>query len=167
LDLLLRGSSEKAAFVDTLLSLKRKEGTLIVEHSKSRFAEPVPAFVVRIEDTAEGSTSIIYSGEAEEIKKAARLEEAAEFLASALRDGEWVARKSLAEQAKEVGISEKVLDEALKGFLRDSQIEREDRKPEAGRGGRAAFYRWKTEATTSPSPLLNSGEMETESDKHD
>jgi hypothetical protein len=164
-DLLLRGSSEKAAFVDTLLSLQRKEGTLIVEHSKSRFAEPIPSFVVRIEDTDEGATAVVYGGEAEEVKQAARQEAAKEFLLAALNHEDWVARKSLVEQAKEAGVPEKALDETLR-TLDGLQIEREDRKPEAGRGGRAAFYRWKTEATTSPSQPLIYGEMETESERH-
>jgi hypothetical protein len=152
LDLLLRGSSEKAAFVDTLLSLQRKEGTLIVEHSKSRYAEPIPAFVVRIEDVGPEATAVVYGGEAEQIKQAARQEAAREFLAAALSHGEWMARKDLVERAKGAKVSEKALDEVLKA-LDGLQIEREDRKPETGgRGGKAAYYRWKTDAITSPSP---------------
>jgi len=156
LDLLLRGSSEKLAFVDSLLSLQRKEDTLIVEHSKSRFAESVPAFIVRIEDTEEGGTTVVYGGEAEEIKQAARQEAARKFLAFALKDGDWIARKSLVEQAREVGISEKALDEAFKA-LDGFNIERENRKPEAGRGGKAAYYRW----NPFPSVPTNSRETET------
>lgn len=157
LDLLLRGSSEKAAFVDTLLSLQRKEGTLIVEHSKSRYAEPVPAFVVRIEDMGAGATAVLYGGEAEQIKQAARQEAAREFLKTALSCEDWIARKTLVEQAKEAGVSEKALDEALKTLEVEGKVEREDRKPEEGRGGKAAYYRSKTDATVSPS-----SEQETE-----
>lgn len=160
LDQLLRGSSEKAAFVDTLLSLQRKEGTVIVEHSKSRYAEPVPAFVVRIEDVGPEATTVAYGGEAEQIKQEARQEAARAFLVAVLSHGDWVARKDLVEQAKEAGVSEKALDEVLKA-LDGIQIEREDRKPEAGRGGKAAYYRWKTDTTTSPSP---NGETETETE---
>jgi hypothetical protein len=166
LDLLLRGTSEKAAFVDTLLSLRRKDGTLIVEHSKSRFAEPVPAFVVLIEDMDEDSTTIKYGGEAEEIKKAARLEEATDFLESVMKGKDWLTRKEIVSLGKEARMSVKVLDETLKA-LEGHQIEREDRKPESRRGGKAAFYRWKNRPITFPSPLLNSGEMETESETHD
>ena len=46
LDLALRGSSEKVAFVDSLLSLNRLKEDLIVEHSKSRYAQPVTSFVL-------------------------------------------------------------------------------------------------------------------------
>ena len=156
-DLLLRGSSEKAAFVDTLISIQRKEATLIVEHSKSRYAEPIPAFVVQIEDVGPEATTVAYGGEAEQIKQAARHEVAKVFLEDVLSK-EWVARKVLLRQAKETGISEKALDEVLKA-LDGVQIEREDRKPETGRGGKAAYYRRKINSTTS---LFPDPETETE-----
>jgi hypothetical protein len=161
-DLLLRGSTDKAAFVDTLLSLQRKDGTLMVEHSKSRYAEPIPAFVVRIEDTSAEATVVAYGGAAEPVKQAARQEPARAFLAGVLRHREWVARKELVEQAKEAGVSEKALDEALKA-LDGLQVEREDRKPEVGRGGKAAHYRWKVSATPSPPPDTET-ETETQSE---
>jgi|GEM_PF-5809247 len=142
-DLLLRGSSDKVAFVDTLLSLRRKDGALIVEHSKSRFAEPVSSFVVRIEDTAPGATSVACMGDAEALKKAARQEEASAFLEEAVPPDQWTARKDLVSQAKEIGISAKVLDETLKALEEDGRIVREDRKPEKGPGRKTAFYRWK------------------------
>jgi len=161
LDLLLRGSSEKAAFVDTLLSLQRKEGTLIVEHSKSRYAEPIPAFVVRIEDTGPEATAVVYGGEAEQIKQAARQEAAREFLTAALGTGDWIARKDLVEQAKEAEVSEKALDEVLKALEGEGSVERENRKPDSGRGGKAAFYHRKPDIA-SPSPDQET-ETETES----
>lgn len=142
LDQLLRGSTEKAAFVDTLLSLKKKNDSIIVEHSKSRFAEAVPSFVVRIEDPTVDTTTILFSGDAEEPKGKVRLEEAREFLDTTLSD-EWVPRKTMVEQAKEVEISEKGLDEALKAQEIEGVIERENRKSTEGRGGKAAFYRRK------------------------
>jgi len=161
-DLLLRGSTDKAAFVDTLLSLQRKQGTVIVEHSKSRFAEPVPAFVIRIEDIGETATAVVYSGEAEQIKQAARQEVAIEFLESGLGQGDWIMRKDLVAQAKDAGVSEKTLDEALKALEAAGQVERENRKPDTGRGGKAAFY-WRNDGvTTSPSPDQET-ETETES----
>ncbi|MBI3292104.1 MAG: AAA family ATPase [Elusimicrobia bacterium] len=161
LDLLLRGSSEKAAFVDSLLSLQRKEEALIVEHSKSRYDESVPAFVVKIEDREQGTTTVAYAGEAEALKQQARLEAAREFLAAALRGGDWIARKELIEQAKEAEVSEKAADETLKTLEVEGQVERQDRKPEGGRGGKAAFYRWKP--NLSPSQELET-ETETETE---
>ena len=141
-DLLLRGSSEKAAFVDTLLSLHKKDDSLIIEHSKSRYDEAVAAFVVRIEDKTPDTTTVSYVGEAEALKQEARQEAARDFITAALKAENWIARKALIEQAKESGISEKAVDETLKALEAEGTIEREDRKPEGGRGGKAAFYRW-------------------------
>ncbi len=143
LDLLLRGSSEKTAFVDTLLSLKRKDDVLIVEHSKSRYAEAVPAFTVSIKDLDSDSTTVTYAGEAEAIKQQARQEVARAFLTMAFNNGEWVARKVLIEQAKNEGIPEKAVDETLKALVEGGLIERDDRKSDNGRGGKAAFYKLK------------------------
>lgn len=160
-DQLLRGSTEKAAFVDTLLSLKKQEEHLVVEHSKSRFAEPVPAFLVRIHDPQPGQTTVLYAGEAEAIKEAARLEAAQAFLTTALPEEVSTSRKKLVEQAKEAGISEKALDTALKAGEQTGQFERENRKADSGRGGKSAFYRRKTRATAS---LFPSHELETETE---
>jgi len=159
LDLLLRGSSEKAAFVDTLLSLQRKEEALIVEHSKSRYDEAVPAFIVNIKDQEPDTTTVAYAGEAEAFKQETRLETAREFLETALRSGEWVARQALITQAKDVGVSEKTIDEALKTLKAAGRLDREDRKTEGGRGGKTAHYRWKP--ISSPS---QSQEVETETE---
>lgn len=149
LDLLLRGSTEKAAFVDTLLSLQKKGGSLIVEHSKSRYDEAVPAFVVSIEDKTPETTNVFYAGEAEALKRESRMEAAKEFLALALQGGEWVARKALIEQAKAEGVFEKALDETLKALETEGRVDRENRKPEGGRGGKTAFYRWKSDSSPS------------------
>jgi len=63
----------------------------------------------------------------------------------------------LIEQAKESDLSEKAVDEALKALEAAGRLERENRKPEGGRGGKAAFYRWKP--ISSPSQ-----EQETETE---
>ncbi len=160
LDVLLRGSSEKAAFVDTLLSLQRKDDALIVEHSKSRYDEAVPAFLVSIKDPGPDTTTVAYAGEAEAFKQQVRQEAAREFLTTALRSEKWVARKELIAQAKEAGVSEKAVDEALKALEAAGRLDRDNRKPDGGRGGKAAYYQWKL----SPSPLPDrETEIETES----
>jgi len=146
LDLALRGTSEKVAFVDSLLSLHRKKGELIVEHSKSRYAQPVPSFVIRIEDIGPNSTRVEYVGEADEVEQTARLENAVNLLEVELASGEWVSRATLMQRGKEDGVTEKALDDALKALHQGKLIDREDRKPETGRGGKSAFYRWKPEA---------------------
>jgi hypothetical protein len=142
LDLLLRGSSEKAAFVDSLLSLTRRDEILIVEHSKSRYGEPAPAFVVQITDIGPDATAVGYGGAAEEVRQAARQEEAGAFILAALADGAWVARKELVERAKEAGIGTNFLDDVLKTMV-GRQIERENRRATTGMGRPRAHYRLK------------------------
>jgi hypothetical protein len=164
LDLALRGSSEKVAFVDSLLSLHRKKGELIVEHSKSRYAQPVTSFVLRIEDINPDATRVKYVGEADEIEQASRLEDARDFLEVDLASDDWVPRLTLVDRAKGASVSEKTLDETLKTLSKEGLIEREDRKPETGRGGKSAYYRWKPKTTPSLS-LLPRTETESESER--
>jgi KaiC/GvpD/RAD55 family RecA-like ATPase len=54
----LRGSNEKAAFADSVLSLRRKKGELYLYHTKSRFAEAVLPIMVKISDTEIGKTEV-------------------------------------------------------------------------------------------------------------
>jgi RecA-family ATPase len=58
----LRGSNEKAAFVDTVLSLKRKDGELYLYHTKSRHAEAIAPFLIKIEDLDEAKTKLAVRG---------------------------------------------------------------------------------------------------------
>lgn len=136
----LRGSSEKAAFVDTLLSLRGQDGHIVVEHSKSRFAEPEPAFMVTISDPEPDCTSVEYAGQLDAKGQTSRMEEVRDFIDVSLDKKHWVSRKELIAQATVEGISNKLLDEGLNSLLHDLQIERERRKPE-GRGGKSDYYR--------------------------
>ena len=159
-DQLLRGSTEKMAFVDTVLSLKRKNNLLIVEHSKSRFDEAVPSFIIEIKDPIpDESTQVTYVGEAEGRLQEERLRTVGDFLKSVLGNRQWISRKDLVEKSKIIPISEKMMDEALKNHLESGLIERDDRKPMYGPGGKAAFYRWKI---NNDSSLFPTTEMETE-----
>ncbi len=54
----LRGSNEKGAFADAVLSLYMKDGGLVVHHTKARWAEAVAPFGVRIEDTDGRTTKV-------------------------------------------------------------------------------------------------------------
>lgn len=148
----LRGTSEKVAFVDTLVSLRKTRGHLIVEHSKSRFAEPVASFLLEIEDIAPDATQVVYAGDAEQANQEARQEAAREFLETELPPDEWVPRKVLADKAKEAKISAKILDQTLKDLVVEGWAERDDRKTDTGRGGKAAYYRRKP--TADPSLFL-------------
>jgi KaiC/GvpD/RAD55 family RecA-like ATPase len=157
---LLRGSTEKSAFTDSLFTLKKKDECLIVEHSKSRFVEAVPSFLVKIQDPSDDSTQVIYIGEAEQKLFEERLKTVGDFIKSILNDGQWHSRKDLVEKSRLIQISDKQVDIGLKNYVESGIIEREDRKPYSGPGGKQAFYRWKSiEANSS---LFQESEMETE-----
>ncbi len=137
----LRGSSEKVAFVDTLLSLKKGKDHIVVEHSKSRFAQPVESFDIVLEEPIEGSVCLRVLGDHETIKNAEGTAKATEFLNKALGGGLWLSRPQLLEQAQELQISDKILIRVLNEMVERGDVEREDRKLVAGRGGKTAFYR--------------------------
>jgi hypothetical protein len=141
-DMLLRGSSDKLAFIDTLLSLHKREDKLIIEHSKSRYGMAVPSFVIEIVDAGPMATTVAYVGEADEMRRAAKQDEAKAFLKIALAGGDWVPRKDLVAQAEDDGISTKALDATLKEMTEVTrELQKDMRKPETGRGGRSAHYR--------------------------
>jgi hypothetical protein len=140
LDTMLRGSTEKAAFVDSLLSMKKTAVGLIVEHSKSRFAEPVSTFVLQIEDPVPGSTRVLHAGNAEEIKQKAMVAEARPFIEGVLGQEDWVSRQDLLEKAKEAKIREPAISATLKLIVVEGAAEREDRPSKSGRGNKAAHF---------------------------
>jgi len=142
LDHMLRGSSEKAAFVDTLLSLKRKGGELIVEHSKSRYREAYPSFLLQIHDPSPDSTAVLHCGDASEAMKRDRLEKATSFIQEQLSaNGQWMSGIEIRDAAKSSGVGRNAFTEALKTMVEDGVVERDNRKPTEGRGGKQAFYR--------------------------
>ena len=98
-DQLLRGSSEKAAFVDTLLSIQTKKDAIFVEHSKSRWGKAVQAFAVAIQDNEdETAITVKYLGRAEEIREAAKQKPVLDFLQGALTT-KWQSRSDLMKRA--------------------------------------------------------------------
>lgn len=54
----LRGSNEKGAFADSILSLKKIKSDLYLYHTKSRWAEAIFPILVKIEDKDETSTVV-------------------------------------------------------------------------------------------------------------
>jgi hypothetical protein len=157
---LLRGSTEKSAFTDSLFTLKKKDDYLIVEHSKSRFVEAIPSFMVKIQDPSPDSTQVLYNGDAEPKLLEERLRTVWDCVKSALSDGQWYSRKDLVEKGKVIQISPKQIDETLKNYFASGILERDDRKPFTGPGGKQAFYRLKS--ADSNSSLFQPAEMETE-----
>jgi archaellum biogenesis ATPase FlaH len=142
-DISLRGSTDKMAVADSVLSIQSKDNKITVEHTKSRHSQAIKAFIVEIEDLDEDSTTVRYVGEAERNDRSSKLTKAQQFIEKELECEEWISRRVLIEFADEEGISPKVLDKALKQLVADERMEREDRPPESGRGGKSAFYRKK------------------------
>lgn len=58
----LRGSSAKGDAIDTMLSLKRTDKHLVLEHSKARFYKPVETIAVSIDDIASDATKVVSIG---------------------------------------------------------------------------------------------------------
>jgi hypothetical protein len=166
MDFMLRGSTEKPAFVDTLLSLRRKDQDLIVEHSKSRYAEPVPSFLIRIEDPEDGATAVVHLGDAAGAFRAEKEEAVRALLDSTLEGGDWVARQDLAEVAKEARVPVKILDAELVKRENEGRIEKERRPSPSGKGNKPAFYRRKPTGSVIPFPVSSyiGGKTETESE---
>lgn len=136
----LRGSSDKLAFVDTLLSLSRNDDVFIFEHTKSRWAEPKEGIVIRLDDPTENSTIVEWVGSAEEYRDQVKTDEARAFLRTVLTV-EWTPRKALVDEARGVRISAKAVDRALKVMLEEGEIEWKSGKSVPGRGGKAHYYR--------------------------
>lgn len=150
LDTMLRGSTEKAAFVDSLFSMKKVAIGLTVEHSKSRFAEPVPTFVLQIEDPTPGSTRVLRAGNADEIRQEAMVAEARPFIEGVLGEEDWISRQDLLEKAKEAKIKETAISATLKLMVVDGTAERDDRPSKSGRGNKAAHFRLIRGGATRP-----------------
>ena len=157
---LLRGSTEKSAFTDSLFTLKKKDDCIIVEHSKSRFVEAIPSFMVKIQDPSADATQVMYVGEAGPKLLEERLRTVWDCVKAALSDGQWHSRKDLVDKGKVIQIPEKQTDETLKNYFDSGILERDDRKPYAGPGGKQAFYRLKS--ADSNSSLFQPAGIETE-----
>ncbi len=162
----LRGSGDKAGVMDSVLMLsKNREGSLVVDHTKSRQAKALPSFLIEIKDTADGNaTTVTHAGDADALRQQAyetKSKEARKFLLSSLTGGDWLSRKELIDLAGDEDISAKAVDQALKSLTKSGRVERESRKEEKGRGGKAARFRLKP--TLSPSSLHNREATETES----
>jgi len=119
-----RGSSEIRAFVDVHLDLRAirgEKGVFTVEHSKARYAEPVPAFNVEIVDVAEDATMVRYAGEPK-TQTQEKLADAQEFILSLAADREWHSRKEILEKGVEQGHKRDTLDAARKLLLEAGDV---------------------------------------------
>ncbi len=134
----LRGSSEKLAFADALLSVEvRETGIILLEHTKCRCGPEQPSAVVKIEDQDDTSTTVIYVGEADEYDP--KIKAAEEFFENVIGD-EGAFRKDIVDGAREEGISERSIGKALSELAKSGQLVKD--KVSAGRGAPQHRYRW-------------------------
>jgi hypothetical protein len=126
----LRGSTDKMAAADSVLTVKMKDKNITVNHTKSRFCEAQKTFVVGLTKPTDDSIVLKYLGDAESISTNERLNQSREFVTEKLAPGIWISRRGLVNFAKEAKV-----------LLKEGTIEREDRNPESGKGGKSAFYR--------------------------
>jgi 5S rRNA maturation endonuclease (ribonuclease M5) len=129
-----RGSSEIRAFVDTHLDLRKSksaEGRCLVEHSKSRYDEPVPSFEVEITDPDETSTTVRYIGEAKSDTQAI-VEEGCNFIRELIADGEYHCRGNIIESGKGAGLKRDTLDTARKLLIESGEATPENHGREVG-----------------------------------
>jgi RecA-family ATPase len=140
----VRGSTDKTAFVDALLTLY-KDGDndlLVIDHTKSRYAEPVPAFQLKLVDTPTGGVEIVHMGERKVEKAKAAKEDLLEVLKTALADKDHITRQELKQLARSQGLTEKGMDKTLDYLLKDGYIVREEVKEPGKRGNAKFVYRW-------------------------
>jgi hypothetical protein len=119
-----RGSSEVAAFCDSLIDLKKaiaNPAEIRVTHAKSRWEEPIPPFTVEIIDPAEDATVVRYTGEAKG-QFEEKLEIAQEFLLGFLASGDPIKRQDYVQNGKEQNLGEDVLDKARKKLIQTGMI---------------------------------------------
>jgi archaellum biogenesis ATPase FlaH len=121
---MLRGSSEIRAFVDTHLDLnnyKQAANTIIVNHSKSRYSEPIEPFTIRIVDTENKAVAIEYVGQVES-QKVDKLQDAIEFIRLFVNDGKEHTRQKLQKAGLEKGIKRDMLDKARAILVNDGEL---------------------------------------------
>lgn len=131
---LFRGSSEIRAFMDSQLDLRPvrgERGLVTVEHAKSRYIEPVPAFNLEIVDPAEGQTVVRYAGEPKN-QTQEKLAGAGEFIRCLVADGEWHSREDILDQGGKVGHKRDTLDTARKLLVDAGEVVEQKHGKKAG-----------------------------------
>jgi len=124
---MLRGSSAIRGILDShIFCRKLKFGRMKVQHDKSRYAEPVPDFVVEIVDEDEETTAVRYVDAAEEL--ADKTEHALSVIMRTLTDaGGAASRKMILQQGKAEGIAGRTVERALKLAVEREELTKDQR----------------------------------------
>lgn len=140
---MIRGSSDKAAWADVVLTVWNDEGEINIDHTKHRWSKKQDTLLVELASAEEGVHEVKLKG-----RKSAREEADLEdligmFLVRMIEQGAKASRKDLVAGAKEAGISEKTLDAGLKIFVGKGLLVAQAEREEGKRGKPPVFYRWK------------------------
>jgi len=114
----------------------------VIDHTKSRYANTVPAFEVKLVDTPSGGLEIVHIGDHRVEKAKAAKEELMDVLKAGLEDKDHITRQDLKELALSQGLSEKGMDRTLDHLLKDGVIVREAVKEPGKRGNPKFVFRW-------------------------
>lgn len=139
-DTMLRGSSEKLAFADCLVSLRSDGKNIVFEHSKARQGKAVDSFVLCLEDHGEDKIWLRVVGDRAALKKQETDDAILEFLKSVFADSAEASRKELVALSGRSRISKKSLEAFLKSAPKELLV-RQDRQKASGKGGKEAIYR--------------------------
>lgn len=138
----LRGSSEKVAALDSMLSIsKLKDGSLKFDHSKSRCGPPIDP--LRLNLCPQDDGGMVIECETFSTKVRAEKKEDIQFMLLEIIKSKpgWTTRKEVLTQTKKLGFSAKQTDAELVRLKEAGQIEIDKRKMNRGRGGTSACYR--------------------------
>jgi hypothetical protein len=118
----MRGSSDITAYADSILGLERVDDRLILSQLKNRDGEFIKPLALSIEDTSEERIQLKVLAEVDE--EADKRKQAREMIREALTQKR-LFREELVTLAKEAGISQRTLADALKDLKDCGEIQRE------------------------------------------
>lgn len=135
-----RGSSDKVAFVDCLLSVREAGESLIIDHVKSRNSERSKP--IRAPRPDQHRLTAEFTGELTEnsIVPRSSEKEAEMLLLQALQGREQVTRQELVEHFEKNGHGEKLLDRIAQKLVSADKLGRKTEKRGPGSGGLSAVF---------------------------
>lgn len=141
----LRGTSEKRCFVDALLPLSKSGNNLVLIHDKARNSAKLGRFEITFSHSEDSSTITCAKMEATE-SRATKKEQVETAIIEWLQShNEWKSREEIIFQISSSQVyKERAVSDAIKRLADNGDLERDDRKPESGRGGRTSFFRAKS-----------------------